>query len=515
MVTPVGEIGTGRGHDRRWWALAVLCLGLAVVTMDMTILNLALPSIAGDLRPTAVETLWIVDVYSLALAGFLVPTSTLAERWGRRRMLVAGFVVFGAGSLGVLLATGPLAVIGLRALLGIGGAMILPTTLSMIRTLFLDPKERATALGLWGAVTATSAALGPIVGGGLLEFFSWHSAFLLNVPVMVGAVFGALALLPEGRSSNPPGLDLIANILAMAGMLALVYGIKQFADEGGTAEVAVAAVIAAVTLPLFVVRCLRAKDPVLEVRLFRDKVFTSGALVVFFSSIGLVASLLLISQWLQLVQGWSPIVSGVALLPIAMGGMIGGPLASTLAARFGTRTVLAGGMLLSGLGFLVLALPVTMNLATVLAAQLLIGSGTTSFVLASAVIMLRTPAAKAGSAAATEQISYEIGGVIGIAFLGSIASAAYRSGLSTSTLTGIGLTPHGADAARDSLAGALGESTQLAGQAGERLETLATASFTDSLATVGAVGAVLLIAAATLVHRLVPREFDVTAHDHP
>ncbi|ADB35209.1 major facilitator superfamily MFS_1 [Kribbella flavida DSM 17836] len=487
-----------RADRRRWAGLAVLSASLLLVVMDMTILNLALPAMAEDLRPSSVELLWIVDIYSLVLAGLLVTASSLGDRLGRRRMLITGFVIFGAASLGVLLADSPATVIAVRVLLGVGGAMIMPSTLSLIRALFPDARERATALGIWGATAAVGGALGPIVGGALLQNFSWHSAFLVNVPVMAAAVVAAFLLLPESRSERPGRLDPVATVLSIAGMVGLVYAIKQLGKHGVTAEVLLVGVLGAALLFAFVRRCLRAPEPMLEIRLFRGRGFTAGVLTALITSFAMVAALLLISQWLQLVQGWSALASGVALLPMAAGGLIGSPLAPALAQRIGARTVLVGGLAVGALGFLLLfVLPQPLTYAGIAASLTLIGIGTAPLAVASAVIMAGAPVDQAGSAAAIEESSYEIGAALGITILGSLAAAIYRAGLPGDAPT----------QARESLAGALtlGDPT---------LATTAQTAFTNSLTWFGLAGGLLLLAVAALVLHLTPRTLDLTATHH-
>lgn len=498
---------------RRWAGLAVLCASLLVVVMDMTILNVALPAITADLRPGSVELLWIVDAYALVLAGLLVPAAATADRFGRRRMLMAGFVVFGVASLGALVATTPAHVIAVRALLGVGGALIMPTTLSLIRTLFPDPTERARALGLWGAMAALGGALGPVVGGALLEAFSWHAAFLVNVPVMVVAVVAALVLLPESRSERPPVLDLPGVALSFSGMASLVYAVKHVGKHGLDVEGVVVALVAAVALTAFVRRCLRSDHPMLEVRLFRGRAFTAGVLTALTTSFAMVALLLLGAQWLQLVQGWSPLQAGAALLPLAVGGLVGSPLAPSLAARVGARTVLSGGLVVAGLGFLVLYLaPAPLAYGWVALSLTLVGTGMASLAVASAVIMAGAPAAQAGSAAAIEESSYEIGAVLGVAVLGSLASVIYRLGLDAPSA--YGLDGAGGDAVRESLGGALEVASASGTPGGAALAADATAAFTESLAWTGLIGAGVLLLAAVVVARLTPRDLDLADAAH-
>ncbi|GAA5151320.1 quaternary ammonium compound efflux MFS transporter QacA [Nocardioides marinquilinus] len=482
-------------HPRRWAGLAVLAASLLVVVMDMTILNVALPDLVADLRPGAVAQLWIVDAYALVLAGLIVPLTAVADRWGRRRMLLAGFAVFGVGSLLVLVAATPGAVIGVRALLGVGGAMVMPATLSLIRTLFPDPRERALALGVWAATASVGAAAGPVVGGALLEVFSWHAAFLVNVPLMVVAFVAGRLLLPESRSERPGRLDLAGVLLSFGGMVALVHGIKDVGKHGPGLVGVATLVVGAFLLVIFVRRCLTQDDPMLAVRLFADRVFRAGVLTALASSAVMIALLLVGSQWLQVVQGWTPLVAGVALVPLAVGGLVGSPFAPAVAARVGTRTVLVGGLLLTATGLAVLPLlPRPLPYAGVAAGFLLVGLGTAALGVGSALIMGRAPAHQAGSAAAVEESSYELGAVLGVSLFGSLAGLVYRAGL-----------PDGVPGAvRESVAGSLG--SPVAGAA--------SAAFTDAFAAVGLTGALVVLAAAAVVWRWLPADLDLADLEH-
>lgn len=487
-------------RTRRWVGMAVLSISLLLVVMDMTILNVALPEISEDLRPGAMELLWMVDIYSLVVAGLLVTVSALGDRWGRKRMLVTGFAIFGLASIAVLWADTPAAVIAVRALLGVGGAMIMPSTLSMIRNLFTDPRERATALGVWAAMAGLGGALGPIVGGVLLELFNWHAAFLFNVPVMLIALVAGLYLLPESRNPNPGRWDALGTGLSIAGMVALVYSIKHLAKEGLTAGSLLSALIAVVALTWFVLRSLRRPDPLLEVRLFRNGAFTSGVLAALTTSVAMSAVALLMAQWMQLVEGYSPLETGVRLLPMAAGVGVLSPLAPAIAARIGARTVLSGGLVISAGGFLLLwAAPMTYPFIAV--ALVLIGSGMGALAIASAVIMSGSPAEKAGSAAAIEETSYEVGGTLGVAVLGSLAASLYRSEL-----------PPGSGAtANESLGGALKAAQEL-GDANLALQ--AQQAFTDSLSQTTLYGGAVILAAALVIWFLTPRDLDLSAVSH-
>ncbi|RJL27130.1 MFS transporter [Bailinhaonella thermotolerans] len=494
-------------HPRRWLGLAVLSASLLLVVMDITILNVALPAIAAELRPDSVSLLWMVDVYALVVAGLLVTVSALADRWGRRRMLLTGFAVFGAASAAVVWADSPGEVIALRALLGVGGAMIMPSTLSLIRTLFPDGRERATALGVWAAMAAVGGALGPILGGLLLEHFSWHAAFLVNVPVMAVAIAAGLVLLPESRNPRPGRLDLLAALLSMAGMTALIFAIKQVGKHGVTDPAALAALaVAAAALGWFAARCLRRPEPLLELRLFRTPSFTAGAVTALITELAMAGVMLLMAQWMQLVKGYGPLETGLRLLPLALAAVVASPLAPALAARIGARTVLAGGLAVTAGGFLVLA-AAPLEYPVVVASLALIGLGMGSLSIASAAIMAGAPPEKAGSAAAIEETGYELGGALGVAILGSLAAAVYRAALPLGTLAALGVTGAAAGSARESLAGAL----ELPVPA---LAARAQAAFTDSLALTGLAGGALMLAAAAAVWFLTPRTLDLSAASH-
>lgn len=487
---------TVAAHPRRWAGLAVLSASLLLVVMDVTILNVALPAIAADLRPDAVSLLWMVDIYPLVVSGLLVAVTALGDRWGRKRMLLAGFALFGLASAAVLWVDSTAGVIAVRALLGVGGAMIMPSTLSMIRTLFTDPAERATALGLWAAMAAVGGALGPILGGALLEHFSWHAAFLVNVPVMVAALIGGILWLPEFRVAEPGRWDVAGTVLSMVGMVAMVFAIKHVGADGPFAPTTlVAAAVAVSALGWFVHRCLypRGWQPVLEVRLFRSGPFSAGAMTALVAELAMAAMMLVVAQWAQLVAGYGPLETGLRLLPIAIAAAIASPLAPMLAARIGQRPVLVGGLVITGVGFLLfgVAPPAYPWFATALA---LIGLGMGALAIASAIMMSSVPNEKAGSAAAIEETGYELGAALGVAVLGSVAAAVYSGALH---LDGLGLEPAAAATARESIGGAI----DVAGP-GSELGQRARDAFVVALEAVGYAGGAVMLAAAGVVWML-------------
>lgn len=510
-VTPSKQAPISRA--RRWGALAVLTASLFVVMMDMTILNIALPQMSAELHPSSDQQLWIIDVYSLVLAGLLVSFAALADRWGRKRMLMLGYTLFGLGSLLVLLATSAESVIAIRALLGIGGAMIMPTTLSLIRVTFTNPRERATALSIWAAVSGLGAAVGPLIGGVLLEHFSWHAAFLVNVPLMVAGVIAGILVLPESKVANPGRWDFIAALLSLAGMTLVIWAIKTFAAESSLlVPSALTAFVAGIALlAWFVLRCLHSDSPLLELALFKNRPFSAGIIAALGSSFAMGAALLLLAQWMQIVNGSTPVETGIRLVPAAIAGAVASLAAPPLARVFGARAVLSAGLASTGIGMLGIGLqPGALANSTVFVALVLVGFGSGSLAIGSAMIMHGTPEEKAGSAGAIEETSYELGSVLGIAILGSLAAILYRAGLVGSPAVA-GLSPELIKQSNDSL----GAAAAIAEELGlPQLLDAAGAAFTASMQDAAIVGGGIMLAISATVFLLTPKGTDISADAH-
>ncbi|MGW5391366.1 MFS transporter [Streptomyces koyangensis] len=515
LTTPPGP-APALSRGRRWAALAVLSASLLVITMDMTILNIALPDMAAELHPTAAQQLWIVDAYSLVLAGLLVSVAAIADRWGRKRMLILGYVVFAIASVLVLAADSAGEVIAVRALLGVGGAMVMPTTLSLIRVIFTDPKERATALSIWAAVSGLGAVVGPLVGGFLLDHFSWHAAFLVNVPLMLVGIVAALLLLTESRAAIPGRWDASAALLSLVGMVALVWAIKQFGEEASFAVPSAwaAVTLAAVTLTWFITRCLRSDHPLLDLRLFKGRQFSAGIIGALGTTFSMVAALLLVAQWLQLVKGVSPIESGIRLMPIALAGSVSALAAPHLSRLLGSRAVLAGGLALAGVGMVYLRLVGdNLSLGHMNTALCLVGAGTGALAIGSAMIMGGAPTEKAGNAGALEETAYEFGGTLGVTILGSISALIFQAQFTDGAAFG---ALHQADPA---LAGqaeeSLGAAVTIASEAHmPDLATQATDAFTHSLQSAGLIGGILMFGVAAVVFLLTPKGTEVSDAAH-
>ncbi|GIE56030.1 MFS transporter [Actinoplanes octamycinicus] len=495
-----GRAGDGGTRLARWAAFSVLVLAVLLIAVDATVLSLATPFISRDLAPTGTQLLWIGDVYSFVLAGLLVTMGSLGDRIGRKRLLLIGATGFGAAS--ALIAYAPTAevLIAARALLGVAGATLMPSTLALIRNIFTDPRERSTAIGIWAASASAGAAFGPLVGGFLLEHFWWGSVFLINVPVMAVLVPVGHRLLPESRDPAPGPWDPASVLLSLTGMIGTVYAIKEVAAHGPRPAAAVAAVLGLGALTLFARRQLRLPHPLIDVRLFRHKIFAGviGANLV--SVLGLAGLVYFLSQYFQLVAGYSPLRAGLAELPATVAATVSGVLAGALVRRTSMRAALAGGIGLTGLAMAVLTVlrPDT-GYPLLGAALFVLGAGVgIAFTLASDVVLSSVPKEQAGAASAVSETAYELGMALGIATIGSIVAGVYR------TMTVPAGVPGGV---RESLAAAVDTASGLpAGPAGELL-VAARESFTSGLAVASGIGAVLLLAAAGAVW--------VVFRDHP
>lgn len=494
---------------RLWTALIAILLGQFVVSIDLTVLNIALPEMTRELSPTSDQLLWIVDVYSLVLAGLLVATSSLSDRFGRKKMLLTGFLIFGIGSILVLFVDNASQVIAIRAFLGIGGAMIMPVTISMIRSIFTDAKERNIAVAAWAAVSAVGMAAGPLIGGFLLEHFNWHSAFLVNVPLVGIAFLLGIAALPEVRLKNPGRFDLFGSIIALTGMVALLWGIKHLAAELALdTEGTVAVIVGLALMTLFIFRCLRSKNPIVDLSLFRSRTFTAGVIATMACTFALAVLLYMLAQWLQLVNGDGTLESGFHLIPMSIATLISSLGAATLAMRYPARNVVTAGLGIAALAMIMLFLfRDDLGLVPVIASTCLVGLGTGSLAIGASLIMAETPIDKASSAGSLQEISYDLGNVLGVAILGSFASIVYRTELGTGALRAMGLDGQLIDAARQSFASTAEISATL--QLPDLFRRGATA-FDESLVFTCLIGGIIILITAIVVWMLIPQDLKVT-----
>lgn len=488
---------------RRWAGLAVLGFALLAIVSDMTILNVAIPAMSADLQPTTSEQLWIIDAYSLVLAGLLITMSSLGDRFGRRRLLLLGYAIIALASVLVLFSQSAGYVIALRLLLGVGGAMVMPATLSLIRVTFSDPRERASALAVWAAVAGIGAAVGPLLGGFLLSHFHWHAAFLVSLPMMVIAFVGSLFLVPESKVPEPGPWDLLAAALSLVGMASTVWAVKKFGETASLTYFPawIALALGLVALSWFVVRCNHSSSPLIDMSMFRHRIFSAGVLSCLIASMSMSAGLYLLAQWLQLVNGSTALESGWQLMPLAVSAAIVSLLAPLLAGAIGMRITVFSGLLVSGAGMLYLGWAgADMALPDVYIALVLVGIGIGSLALASAMIMGGVPRSKAGNAAAMEDTAYEFGAVLGISLLGSLSAMMYRSELGTEQLART-LGPELTHVAEDSLGGAMAVATELGLP---ELAERAGRAFSSGLGVTGLVGGIAMIVAAVAVFWLTP-----------
>ncbi|WP_418956053.1 MFS transporter [Streptomyces tritici] len=477
----------------RWLALAVLVLAVLLVAVDATVLGLATPFLSEDLKPSGTQLLWIGDVYSFVIAGLLVSMGSLGDRIGRKKLLLTGAAAFGAVSVLNAYATSPEMMIAARALLGVAGATLMPSTLALIRNLFHDPRERSLAVGIWGAMASAGAAVGPVVGGFLLEHFWWGSVFLINLPVMAVLVVVGVKLIPESKNPNPGPWDLPSVGLSLVGMIGVVYAIKELAAHGPTVDVGAAVLLGAGALTWFVRRQLTLPAPLLDMRLFRNRGFSAAVLADLLTILGLSGLIFFLSQFLQLVQGRQPLEAGLAELPAAVGAVTAGLIAGSAARRYSVRSVVAGGLAAVGLSLAALTTLHSGSGYPLLGASLLVvgvGAGF-AFTVTADVILSSVPKEQAGSASAVSETAYELGAALGIALLGSIVTGVYQGFAAPAGV------PSGAvAAAHDSLGGAVEASADLAPGTAAALLGAAQDAFTDGLRIAAGVGAAVLLATA-------------------
>ena len=483
---------------REWIGLSVIALPCLLYSMDLTVLNVAVPHLSADLKPSSSQLLWIIDIYGFFVAGFLITMGTLGDRIGRRRLLLIGAVAFGAASVLAAFSTSAEMLIVARALLGVAGATLAPSTLSLIFNMFHDPQQRTFAIGVWIASYSAGAVLGPVLGGLLLEFFWWGSVFLLAVPVMALLLVLGPVLLPEFRNPEAGRLDLYSAALSLIAVLAMIYGLKQIAQDG-LGWLPALSLLAGLGLGgLFLRRQRMLADPMLDLRLFRIRAF-SASLAAYALSIAVVfGAFVFILQHLQLVLGLSPLRAGFWMVPSGCAFIVGGMLTPVFIRRVRPAFVMAAGLALSAVGFgLLTQVDRDTGIGLVVTAFVVFSLGLAPVIaLATDLIVGAAPRERAGSASAISETGAEFGGALGIAVLGSIGIAVYRGRLTDAVPAGV--PPEQADAARDTLGGATEAAEQLPDQLGAELLDTAREAFIQGLQVTAVTGAVVLAGLAVL-----------------
>jgi DHA2 family multidrug resistance protein-like MFS transporter len=487
---------TTRATRREWLGLVVLALPTLLLSLDVSVLYLALPRLSTDLGADSTQQLWILDIYSFMLAGFLVTMGTLGDRIGRRRLLLIGAAAFGATSVVAAYSTSPGMLIAARALLGIAGATLMPSTMALIRNMFRDPKQMAAAIGIWFACFMGGMTLGPLVGGALLSTFWWGSAFLLGVPFMALLLVAAPVLLPEYRDTAAGRLDLASVALSLAAILSVIYGLKEIARNGWRAAAVVAVVAGVLVGVVFVRRQRRLTSPLLDLRLFANRSFRSALATMLATGIVMAGVSLMSILYLQAVRGLSPMDAGLWLVPQNIA-MVGGfMIAPALARRIRPAYLMAGGLLVAGAGLLVQTrTDAAGGVAAVVVGLTLAGLGISpAMALTANLVLGSAPPEKAGSAASISETSGEFGVALGVAALGSLATIVYRAHLTIPAGT-----PAAADhVARQGITAAISAAQHLPGALGADLLDGARTAFTAGLTTVAGVGAAVFIGLAVL-----------------
>ena len=510
MSEPVG-VGVDaemppKATRREWIGLGVIALACVLYVMDLTILHLAVPSISQDLQPTSAQLLWIIDIYGFMVAGSLITMGSLGDRIGRRRLLMNGAAAFGVASVLAALSTSAEMLIATRALLGIAGATLAPSTLSLIRNMFLDPRERTTAIAVWITSFSVGGAIGPLLGGVILEFFWWGAAFLVAVPVMAALLILGPRLLPEYRDPDAGRADLPSAALSLLAVLTLIFGLKEIAQDG-VSSLAVVSILAGVGIGVAFVRRQRIlADPLIDLRLFRIPAFSASLAVYGLGILIVFGGFLFIPQYLQLVRGMSPLEAGLWTLPWSLAFVVGSMVTPKLAQLARPSTLMTAGLVFAAVGFaLFTRIGIDTGLSSVVAGSVLFSLGMGPvFTLTNDLIIGSAPPERAGAAAGISETAAELGGALGIAFFGSIGIAIYRGVMATDIPAGV--PEAAAETSRDTLGGAVEAASALPEGVGAPLVETAREAFLSGLrlsAVISSIGTLALaLAVVTFLRRI-------------
>jgi len=493
---------TTEPYPRRWQALAVLSASLLIITIDNTILNVALPSIRGALDVDSSQAQWIVDSYLLVFASLLLVAGTLGDRFGRRRSLFLGLLVFGGGSVLASFAGSAHELIAARALMGVGAAGIMPATLSILTNIFPE-KERPKAIAAWAGVSGLGVALGPVLGGLLLDHFDWTSVFLVNVPIVIAALIAGKLLIPESKDPQSPRIDVVGAVLSIVALTSVVWGLIEASDRGWTDPTILGAfVLGAAVLGVFLAWERRVQQPMIDIEIFRNLRFSAASLSVMLVFFGLMGTVFMLTTYLQTVLGYSPLEAGLRMLPVAVGLIVGSRLAVALSERFGAKIAVAGGLVIVAGGLEILSqADLESGYGLVATALSVLGLGIAlAMTPATDAIMGALPKEKAGVGSAMNDVLRELGGTLGVAVLGTLLANRYSDGMEGSVS---GMPDPMANASLDSVDTAHGVAAQL-GDGATSLITSADQAFVTAMGSTTDIAAAVALAGALVALLFLP-----------
>lgn len=513
-LTPTAELDPlpPHVHERRWVILAVLCLSLLIIVMDNTILNVAIPTLMNDLGATNSQIQWIIDSYVLVFAGLLLTTGSLSDRFGRKGALQIGIVLFGIGSAAAAMAQTADQLILTRAFMGIGGALIMPATLSILTNVFRDPRERGRAIAIWAGFSGLGVAIGPMTGGLLLEHFSWHSVFWVNLPIGLLALVAGAFVVPTSRDPRQTRLDPPGALLSIVGLASLLFGIIEGPVKGWSHPMVIGGfAVAALALASFVLWEQRTPTPMLDMSVFRNARFTAASGTITLVFFALFGSLFLMTQYWQLVHGYSPLEAGVRLLPHAATMMIVAPLSARLVERAGTKRVVLGGLGLIVTGLLLLSTIQPGTPYVVVISYFVVMASGMGMTMAPATesVMGSLPREKAGVGSAVNDTTRQVGGALGVAIIGSIVSSVYAGRIVDASATA-GLDAADTTLAESSLSSAQRVARSL-GSGAEAFVDAANQSFVDALSVGLRISAAIILIAVVMVWKYLPARAAVPA----
>lgn len=491
-----------RAGTKDWLGLVVLALAVLLISVDATVLDLALPFISEDLAPSSTQLLWIIDVYSFVLAGLLVTMGTLGDRIGRRRLLLIGATGFGLASLVAALAANPEMLIAARVLQGVSGATLMPATLGLIRTMFVNPRQRTTAIGVWGALAGGGAAGGPLIGGWLLEHFWWGSVFLINIPVMIALVIVGPFVITESKDPEPGRFDLLSAALSMVALVPIVYTIKETVVHGPSGVLAMSGVVGVLAGWVFIRRQRALADPMIDLSLFTRPAFSTAVVTNLLSIFAMAGVLFFGSQYLQLVLGYRPLQAGLMMLPGTIVNAAASLAAGWFVQRWSAGRVLSVGLLVAAIGAAcMLALGADGGPQAFVIGFVLTGAGIgVAITLTSDLVVSAVEPERAGAASAISETAFELGVALGVAILGSVVLAIFRGGLDVSTLTS-----DQASTAQGTLGGAMEVSHALPADQAVAFVDTAQNAFVDGMHVAAGATFGILVAAAILAARMMRR----------